>query len=135
MALRRTMLAGAFAALLLSVPPARADLVMLHDGKVVEGKAALSSKKWTVKGFKGKSTTYAESEVKFVEKGECSWDAAARMAKEIPGDASDDLFVKGHLEIARYLKERRQYSPEMSELEAKEYEAVIKSTGLISRIK
>jgi hypothetical protein len=126
MALARNLLAGAAAGLLLAVPPARADLVLLHDGKTVEGKATLSSKKWTVKGYKGKSTTYAESEVKFREPGECTWDVAARMVKEIPADASDELFVAEHLKVARYLKERRVYAPETVELEMKEYEAVLK---------
>src|SRR5690242_3838363 len=126
MALPRSLLAGAAAGLLLAASPARADLVLLHDGKTVEGKATLSSKKYSVKGYKGKSTTYAESEVKFVEKAECSWDVAARMVKEIPADASDELFVAKHLEVARYLKERRVYCPEMAELEGKEYEAVLK---------
>jgi hypothetical protein len=120
------VLAGAAALALLVPSPARADLVRIIDGKTIEGKATLSSKKWTVKLWKGKSVTFAESEVKFVEKGECSWEAAARMAKEIPADASDALYVEKHLEIARYLKDRRQYSADMAELEMKEYEAVLK---------
>jgi hypothetical protein len=128
MALPRTLLAAAAAAALLAASDARADLVRLEDGKTVEGKVTRSGKKVTVKGYKGKSSTYAESEVKFVEAGECSWEVAARMLKEIPADASDALFVEKHLEVARYLKERRQYTPEMQELEIKEYEAVLKKS-------
>lgn len=126
MALPRSLLAAAGAALLFAAPPARADLVLLFDGKTVEGKVSRSAKKVVVKGWKGKSATYAESEVKFVEAADCSWEVAARMLKEIPADASDALYTDKHLEVARYLKERRQYSPEMSELEMKEYEAVLK---------
>ncbi len=114
------------AALLASGAPARADLVRLFDGKTIEGKATLSGNKWTVKGYKGKSVTYASSEVKFREPGDCSWEVAAKMLKEIPPDASDALFVQKHLEVARYLKERRVYCPDMEELELKEYEAVLK---------
>jgi hypothetical protein len=114
------------AVLLAAAAPARADLIRLFDGKTVEGKATLGGNKWTVKGYKGKSTTYAASEVKFREAGDCSWEVSAKMVKEIPSDASDALFVEKHLEVARYLKDRRQYCPEMEELELKEYEAVLK---------
>jgi hypothetical protein len=120
---------AAAAALLLSAlaaSPARADLVGLRDGKVIEGKVSKSGGKITVKGWKGKSQTLAASEAKYVEEGECSWDAAARMAREIPADASDALYAEGHLKIARYLNERRKYCPEMEDLERKEYELVVK---------
>jgi hypothetical protein len=115
------------AALLAPASAARADLVRTFDGKWVEGKVSRSGNKVTVKGYKGKSTTFAASELKGEpEPGECSWDAAARMAKEIPPDASDVLYVEKRLQIARYLKERREYTPEMAELEAKEYELILK---------
>jgi hypothetical protein len=128
-AIRPAAAALAAAALLAAALPARADLVRLHDGKTIEGKVSRSGGKVTVKGFKGKSATYAESEVLFAEAGECTWDAAARMAKEIPADASDALFVEKHLQIARYVKERRQYSPECAELESREYELVLKKAA------
>jgi hypothetical protein len=114
--------------LALAAPAARADLVRLFDGKTVEGKVSRSGGKVTVKGYKGKSTTYAASEVKFVEEAKCTWEVASDMAKAIPGDASDALFVDKHLEIARYLKERRVYGAELQELETKEYEAVLRKS-------
>ncbi len=119
---------AALAALALAVSPARADLIRLYDGRTIEGKATLGSNKWTIKGYKGKSGTYAASEVKFVEPGECSWDVAARMIREIPADASDALFVEKRMEVARYLHERMQYCSELFEMERKEYEAVLKKS-------
>jgi len=120
--------AAAAAAILaaLAATPARADLVGMRDGRTYEGKASESGNKVTVKGWKGKSQTFARTEVKYIEKGECSWDTAAKMAKEIPADASDALFVDGHLQIARFLNERQKYCPEMEELERKEYDLVLK---------
>ena len=73
---RRILPAIALALLVLAAPPARADLVRLFDGKTVEGEVARSGNSVKVKGFKGKSTTYAASEVKFVEAAECSWKVA-----------------------------------------------------------
>ena len=106
--------------------PARADLIGLRDGKVLEGNATKSGNKVSVKLFKGKSQTFAASEVKYVEEGECSWDTAKKMAAAIPPDASDDLFVEGHLGIARFLKDRRAYCAELEELEHREYDLVLK---------
>jgi hypothetical protein len=123
--IRPAAAALAAAALLAQAPTARADLVWLHDGKTIEGKVTRSGRKVTVKGYKG-STTYADSEVKNVEAGECTWDAVVRMGREIPPDASDALYIEKHLQIARYVKERRRYAPETQELENKEYEAVLK---------
>ncbi len=125
MRIPRIVAAGVAAALLAS-SPARADLIRLIDGRTVEGKVSRSGGKVTVKGFKGKSSSYAESEVKFTEAGECSWDVAARMVREIPADASDTLYIERHLQVARYLKERRPYCPDLVELESKEYDAVLK---------
>lgn len=122
----RTAAAAAAAALLLAAAPARADLIRLFDGRTIEGKATQGSGKWTIKGYKGKSSTYAASEVKFVEPGECSWDVAARMIREIPADASDTLFVEKHLEVAHYLHDRMQYCSELHEMERKELEAILK---------
>jgi hypothetical protein len=106
--------------------PARADLIGLRDGRVLEGKATKTPKQVTVKLFKGKTQTFAASEVKYVEEGECSWDTARKMAAAIPADASDELFVEGHLGIARFLKDRRAYCAELEELERKEYDLVLK---------
>ena len=114
------------AALLLAAASARADLVGLRDGKIIEGDATKSGSKVSVKMFKGKSATFAASEVKYVEEGECSWDTAKKMAAAIPADASDELFVEGHLGIARFLKDRRAYCAELEELEKKEYDLVLK---------
>jgi len=114
------------AALLAAAAPARADLVGLRDGKILEGKATRSGNKVTLKMFKGKTQTLAASEVKYIEEGECSWDTASKMAREIPGDASDTVFVDGHLAIARFLKDRREYCPELEDLERREYDLVLK---------
>ena len=46
--------------------PARADLIGLRDGRVLEGNATKSGNKVSVKLFKGKSQTFAASEVKYV---------------------------------------------------------------------
>ena len=73
--------------------PARADLIGLRDGRVLEGNATKSGNKVSVKLFKGKSQTFAASEVKYVEEGECSWDTAKKMAAAIPPDASDALAI------------------------------------------
>lgn len=124
--IRPAAAALAAAALLALAPTARADLVWLHDGKITEGSTTRPKGKVIVKGYKGKSVTFAESEVKLVEPGECTWDAVVRMGREIPADASDALFVEKHLQIARYVKDRRRYSPETQELENREYELVLK---------
>ena len=116
------------AALLLAAASARADLVGLRDGKVIEGDATKSGNKVSVRLFKGKSATFAASEVKYVEEGECSWDTAKKMAGAIPPDASDELYIEGHLGIARFLKDRRAYCAELEELEKKEYDLVLKKS-------
>jgi hypothetical protein len=123
---RRAAPALAAALLLAGAAPARADDVTLHTGKVVEGKVSKSGNKITVKGWKGKSTTYAASEVEDVNPGECSWEAADRMRREIPADASDDLQAQKRLEIGLYLKERAKITPEMEDLARKEFEQVLK---------
>lgn len=124
--LRALLPTAAAMALLAAGSPARADLVRLIDGKTIEGTVSRSGNNVRVKGYRGKSWTFPASEVKFVEAGELSWDVAARMVRDIPSDASDGLFVEKHLEIARYLKERRQYSPELEDLERKEYDLVLR---------
>ena len=127
MPLHRLAAAGAAAAALLApAATARADLVRLIDGRTIEGKVTRSGNRVIVKGWKGKSAAYAASEVKFTEAGECSWDVAGAMLRAIPADASDVLFVEGHLEVARYLRERSRYTPELVEMENKEYEAILR---------
>ncbi|MCK6481211.1 MAG: hypothetical protein L6R43_14050 [Planctomycetes bacterium] len=120
--------AAAAALLLLAAVPARADLIRFIDGTTTEGTVTQSPGSVKIKGYKGKTRTFPASEIKFVEKGELSWDVAARMAREIPADASDSLFIEKRLEIARYLKERKQYAPEIEELERKEYEQVLRKS-------
>ena len=125
---RHRALAAAAALLLAGAVPARADLIRLIDGNTIEGSVSRRGNNVKVKVYKGKTRTYPASEIKFVEAGELSWDVAAKMVRDIPADASDGLFVEKHLEVARYLAERKQYSPDLVELEKREFDLVLRKS-------